>query len=82
MSYEFINLGRKGRVGVITLDRPKQLNALSPTLMAELGNALAALDADEGIGAIVVAGSEKTFAAGADIAAIADERCGRFSAPR
>ncbi len=72
MSYEFITVEQKGRVGVITLNRPKQLNALSPGLMAELGRALAALDADAGIGAILLAGSEKAFAAGADIAAMKD----------
>ena len=52
MSYEFIVTGRKARVGVVTLNRPKQLNALSPRLMKELGEALAALDADAGIGAM------------------------------
>jgi enoyl-CoA hydratase len=72
MSYEFITVEQKGRVGVITLNRPKQLNALSPGLMAELGKALAALDANEGIGAILLAGSEKAFAAGADIGAMKD----------
>jgi enoyl-CoA hydratase len=72
MSYEFITLEQKGRVGVITLNRPRQLNALSSGLMKELGKALAACDADGGIGAIVLAGSEKAFAAGADIAAMKD----------
>ena len=72
MSYEFITVEQKGRVGVITLNRPKQLNALSPGLMAELGRALAALDADAGIGAILLAGGEKAFAAGADIGAMKD----------
>jgi enoyl-CoA hydratase len=72
MSYEFITVEQKGRVGVITLNRPKQLNALSPGLMAELGEALAAFDANEGIGAILLAGSEKAFAAGADIGAMKD----------
>jgi enoyl-CoA hydratase len=72
MSYNFIALEKKGRVGIITLNRPKQLNALSPGLMKELGQALRALDADTGIGAIVLAGSEKAFAAGADIAAMKD----------
>jgi enoyl-CoA hydratase len=72
MSYEFITVEQKGRVGLITLNRPKQLNALSPGLMAELGSALAALDADAGIGAILLAGSEKAFAAGADIGAMKD----------
>jgi enoyl-CoA hydratase len=72
MSYEFITAEQKGRVGVITLNRPKQLNALSPGLMAELGKALAAFDADAGIGAILLTGSEKAFAAGADITQMKD----------
>jgi enoyl-CoA hydratase len=72
MSYEFIAVEQKGRVGVITLSRPKQLNALSPGLMAELGSALSALDADAGIGAILLTGNEKAFAAGADIGAMKD----------
>jgi enoyl-CoA hydratase len=72
MSYDFITVEQKGRVGVITLNRPKQLNALSPGLMKELGLALAALDADAGVGAILLTGNEKAFAAGADIAAMKD----------
>ncbi|MBE7419277.1 MAG: enoyl-CoA hydratase [Ideonella sp.] len=59
------------RVGIATLNRPKQLNALNDALMDELGAALLAFDADERIGCIVVTGSEKAFAAGADIAAMA-----------
>jgi len=59
------------RVGVITLNRPKQLNALNDTLMDELGAALLAFDADEAIGCIVVTGGDKAFAAGADIQAMA-----------
>jgi enoyl-CoA hydratase len=70
MSYEFISLQQRGRVGLITLNRPKQMNALSPQLMAELGEALRACDADEGVGAIVITGNDKAFAAGADIAAM------------
>jgi len=58
------------RTGVITLNRPKQLNALNDGLMDELGAALQAYDADAGIGCIVIAGSEKAFAAGADIGAM------------
>ena len=58
------------RTGVITLNRPKQLNALNDALMDDLGAALKAYDADDGIGCIVVTGSEKAFAAGADIAAM------------
>ncbi|MDU7520392.1 MAG: enoyl-CoA hydratase-related protein, partial [Roseomonas mucosa] len=56
---------RQGRVGLITLDRPKALNALSDSLMAQLGEALLAFDADEEVGAIVLTGSERAFAAGA-----------------
>jgi len=62
----------QGRVGVITLNRPRQLNALNDTLMDQLGAAMLAFDADDGIGAIVITGSQKAFAAGADIAAMAD----------
>ena len=69
---EFIIVEKKGRVGVITLNRPKQLNALNPTLMQELGAALQAFDADDGIGAMLITGSEKAFAAGADIGAMKD----------
>ena len=58
------------RVGVITLNRPKALNALNDALMDELGRALLAFDADDSIGAIVITGSERAFAAGADIAAM------------
>jgi len=72
MSYEFITVEQKGRVGVITLNRPKQMNALSPGLMAELGAALLALERDAGIGAILLTGNEKAFAAGADIGAMKD----------
>jgi len=61
-----------GRVGVITLNRPQQLNALNDALMDALGEALLAFDADDRIGAIVITGSAKAFAAGADIAAMAD----------
>jgi enoyl-CoA hydratase len=70
MTYQFILVEKKGRVALITLNRPKQLNALSPELMAELGQALRAAEADEGVGAIVVTGNDKAFAAGADIAAM------------
>jgi enoyl-CoA hydratase len=60
------------RVGVITLNRPKQMNALNDALMDALGVALLSFDADEGIGAIVITGNAKAFAAGADIAAMVD----------
>jgi enoyl-CoA hydratase len=59
------------RTGLITLNRPKALNALNDALMDELGAALLAFDADDGIGCIVVTGSAKAFAAGADISAMA-----------
>ena len=72
MAYENIIVGTRGRVGMITLNRPKALNALNDALMNELGEALAKFDADEGIGAIVIAGSDKAFAAGADIGAMKD----------
>jgi enoyl-CoA hydratase len=70
MSYEMIVVETRGRVGLVTLNRPKQLNALSDPLMDELGDALLKFDADEGVGAIVITGSEKAFAAGADIGAM------------
>ncbi len=59
------------RAAVITLNRPKQLNALNDALMDELGEALLAFDRDDGIGCIVITGSDKAFAAGADIGAMA-----------
>ena len=72
MSYEMIQVRVEAdKVGIITLNRPKQLNALNDQLMNELGEALAAFDADESIGCMVVTGSEKAFAAGADIGAMA-----------
>jgi enoyl-CoA hydratase len=61
-----------GRVGIVTLNRPQQHNALNDAVMDRLGEALLALDADDGIGAIVLTGAAKAFAAGADIAAMAD----------
>jgi len=69
--YEMILVRSEGRVGLITLNRPKQLNALNDALMDELGAALKAFDADADIGCIVLSGSEKAFAAGADIGAMA-----------
>lgn len=68
--YEFIIkdvAGEKKNVGLITLNRPKALNALNKGLMTEVGRALAEFDADKSVGAIVITGSEKAFAAGADI---------------
>ncbi|WP_322106959.1 enoyl-CoA hydratase [Paraburkholderia sp. J41] len=71
MGYENILVETRGKVGLITLNRPKALNALNDALMDELGAALKAFDADEGVGAIVITGSEKAFAAGADIGMMA-----------
>jgi len=72
MSYDLIKVEHKGRVGVITLNRPKQMNALNPQLMQELGVALQGFDAHEDVGAIVITGNEKAFAAGADIGVMKD----------
>ena len=72
MSYEFILTEVKGRVALITLNRPKQLNALAPKLMQELGAAMYGFDADDGVGAMLITGSDKAFAAGADIGAMKD----------
>lgn len=72
MNYDMITVRTEGeRVGVITLNRPKQLNALNDQLMNELGDALKTFDADPAIGCMVLTGSEKAFAAGADIGAMA-----------
>jgi enoyl-CoA hydratase len=72
MTYENIQLTREGRVGIITLNRPKALNALCDALVKELGQALDLLEADTEIGAIILTGSEKAFAAGADIREMKD----------
>jgi enoyl-CoA hydratase len=71
MTYQNILVSNNERVGLITLNRPKALNALNDDLMNELGEALLSLDADESIGCIVITGSEKAFAAGADISMMA-----------
>ena len=73
MAYENIIVETKGHVGLITLNRPKALNALSSPLVAELGQALDVFEADDDIGAIVITGSEKAFAAGADIKEMASK---------
>ncbi len=67
-----IKIETHGKAGLIRLDRPEALNALSDTLMTELGEALRAFDADPAIGAIVITGSERAFAAGADIREMKD----------
>jgi enoyl-CoA hydratase len=67
MTYQNILTEQRGRVGLIRLNRPQALNALNAQLNDELGQAVAAFDADAGIGCILITGSEKAFAAGADI---------------
>ena len=67
MAYECILVETRGAVGLVTLNRPQALNALNATLMNELSAALDGFEADAGIGAVVITGSEKAFAAGADI---------------
>ena len=75
MNFETIATRTEGpdsrQVAIITLNRPKQLNALNDQLMTELGSALKAFDADDSVGCIIITGSEKAFAAGADIGAMA-----------
>jgi enoyl-CoA hydratase len=71
MNFENILIETHGKVGLVRLNRPKALNALNDQLMNELGQALLAFDADEKIACIILTGSEKAFAAGADIAAMA-----------
>jgi len=72
MSYEFILAEARGKVGLITLNRPDALNALSDHLMDEIGQALEGFERDDAIGAMVLTGSEKAFAAGADIKGMKD----------
>jgi enoyl-CoA hydratase len=67
VTYETIITETRGRVGLVTLNRPKALNALNATLVGELNKVLEAYDADRAIGCIVITGSERAFAAGADI---------------
>jgi len=72
MSYTTILTETRGRVGLITLNRPEAMNALNPTILDELMSALEAFDTDVNVGAMVVAGNEKVFAAGADIKEMAE----------
>ncbi|MDD9916759.1 MAG: enoyl-CoA hydratase-related protein, partial [Rhodospirillaceae bacterium] len=67
MAYEHILVETRGAVGLVTLNRPEALNALCAALIKELAEALDAFEADDAIGAIVLTGSDKAFAAGADI---------------
>ncbi len=73
MSYDFILTEVRGRVGLVTLNNPKALNALNHQLVLELADALEAFDRDSAVGAMVVTGSPKAFAAGADIKEMADK---------
>ncbi len=73
MSYEFVLTETRGRVGLVTLNRPKAMNALNNQLVRELMDALEAFDKDDNIGAMVVTGNEKAFAAGADIKEMSDK---------
>jgi enoyl-CoA hydratase len=86
MSYETILVETKGRVGIIRLNRPQALNALNSALNDELAQAIAAYDADAAIGCILITGSEKAFAAGADIKEMSGKSAveafmGDFAAP-
>lgn len=72
MSESFVKVEVRGRVGLLTLNRPQALNALSNEVIDELSAAVRAFEADDGIGAMVLTGSQKAFAAGADIGAMSD----------
>ena len=73
MTYENIIVETQGRVGIIRLNRPQALNALNKALIAELTRAIEAFDADDKIGCMLITGSDKAFAAGADIKEMADK---------
>lgn len=73
MTYENIVVETKGRVGIVRLNRPQALNALNKALIAELTQAIEAFDADDKIGCMLITGSDKAFAAGADIKEMADK---------
>ena len=73
MAYENIEVETQGHVGIVRLNRPKALNALCDALVAELGLALDDFEADDNIGCVVITGSEKAFAAGADIKEMASK---------
>jgi len=73
MAYENILVETRGEVGLVILNRPKAMNALNAALMAELALAIDELDGDDAIGAVVITGNEKAFAAGADIKEMKDK---------
>ena len=72
MTEQFVIAETRGHVGLITLNRPQQLNALCDALVDQLGAALDRFEGDDNIGCIVITGSQKAFAAGADISAMKD----------
>jgi enoyl-CoA hydratase len=76
MAFETVHFEKRGRVGLITLNRPQALNALSAQLISELNQVLDRCEADDGIAAMVLTGSEKAFAAGADIKEMKDKSFG------
>jgi len=73
MSYDYVIVETRNNVGVITLNRPKALNALSAQLMSELAEVIKKLDSDDAVAAILITGSDKAFAAGADIKEMRDK---------
>lgn len=73
MAYDDIELTREGAVAIIQMDRPKALNALNLNMMQELAKALSKLEADDSVGCVILTGSEKAFAAGADIKDMAED---------
>src|ERR1051326_8490133 len=73
MSYANILVETKGKVGIIKLNRPQALNALNAALIKEFSQAIAAFEADANVACVIVTGSEKAFAAGADIKEMADK---------
>ena len=72
MGYDMIEITKEGAVATIKLDRPKALNALCSQMMAEMADALSTISIDDKIGCVILCGSEKAFAAGADIKEMAD----------
>src|SRR5262245_62035379 len=74
MTYSTILVETRGKVGLVRLNRPSALNALSSELIGEVNQALDGFEADPGIGCIVITGSERAFAAGADIKEMQDKR--------
>ena len=76
MAFETVHFEKRGRVGLITLNRPQALNALSAQLISELNQVLDQCEADDGIAVMVLTGSEKAFAAGADIKEMKDKSFG------